>query len=234
MMTKNCLTGLFFIAIVSFLGCSKPKKAEQGEQNHEHHTHDANAHMHQSSTEELIRRFSHPQRDEWQQPNQVLEKMELDSTMTVMDIGTGSGYFSLRLAPMVKKLIAADVEEAFLMHVQKMADSLSLSNIDTMLIPMDGPEQINRPLDRILIVNTYHHISDRVSYFKKLHQWLHEDGILFIVDFRKDINGSDVPGPPEEHKLSREKVWTELDLAGWQNMELDTSTLPYQYIISAQ
>lgn len=233
-MIKNCFTCLLFLSIVAFMSCAKSKKDKGNERHHEATHNDANAHMHQSSTEELIRRFSHPQRDEWQQPNEVLEKMVLDSTMTVMDIGTGSGYFSLRLAPMVKKLIAADVEEAFLRHVEMMADSLSLNNIDTMLIPMDGPEQVNMPLDRILIVNTYHHISNRLDYFKKLHQWMHEDGILFIVDFRKAINGPKIPGPPKEHKLSSDVVLKELALAGWKEIELDTSTLPYQYIVSAR
>ncbi|HKK88263.1 MAG TPA: methyltransferase domain-containing protein [Saprospiraceae bacterium] len=233
-MLKNCLIALFSLGLALFLSCKQQDSSKENGQNAKHPTHDANAHMHQSSTEELIRRFSNPQRDEWQQPIEVLETMVLDSSMAVMDIGTGSGYFSLRLAPMVKKLIAADVEEAFLMHVQKMADSLYLSNIDTMLIPMDGPEHVKTPLDRILIVNTYHHISDRVSYFKKLRKWINEKGILYIVDFRKNINGPDVPGPPKEHKLNHQLVSEELERASWKNIQVDTMTLPYQYIIRAE
>ena len=233
-MLKNCLIALFFLGCALFFSCEKQQSSTEKAQHEKHHTHDANAHMHQSSTEELIRRFSSPERDRWQKPEAVLDQMNLDSSMTIMDIGTGSGYFTLRLAPLVDRVIAADVEEDFLKHVQKMADSLSISNIDTMKIPMDGPEEVKDPLDRVLIVNTYHHIADRVNYFKKLRQWMHENGMLYIVDFRKDINGPDVPGPPEEHKLSREKVRSELKLADWQNIQLDTSTLPYQYIIRAQ
>lgn len=233
-MIKNCFTGLLFLSIVAFMSCAESKKDKGNERHHEPTLHDANAHMHQSSTAELIRRFSSPERNEWQKPNEVLKAMNLDSSMIVMDIGTGSGYFTIRLAPLVEKVIAADVEADFLIHVEMMADSLSLNNIDTMLIPMDGPEHVNVPLDRILIVNTYHHISNRVDYFKKLHQWMHEDGILFIVDFRKDINGPKIPGPPKKHKLRSEVVIEELERAGWEEIELDTSALPYQYIVSAR
>jgi cyclopropane fatty-acyl-phospholipid synthase-like methyltransferase len=234
MMIKNCLSGLFFLAVIAFTGCDEPKKDKPYDKSHMHPDHDANAHMHQSSTKELIKRFSNPDRDQWQKPNDVLRAMKLDSNMTVMDIGCGSGYFSLRLASMVTKVIAADVEEAFLIHVQKMADSLSLNNIDTMKIPLEGPENVKTPLDRLLIVNTYHHISNREDYFHKLRHWMGKDGILFIVDFKKHLNSSEIPGPPKQHKLSSDVVIDELGRAGWQEIEVDTVLLPYQYIVAAR
>jgi cyclopropane fatty-acyl-phospholipid synthase-like methyltransferase len=195
--------------------------------------HDANAHMHRSSHDDLIARFDDPKRDVWQKPKIVLQSMQLDSSMSVMDIGAGSGYFSLRMAPLVKQVIAADVDSSFLRHIGRIVVEKEIKNVDTLLIPFDGPIDEGYEMDRILIVNTYHHIKNRVQYFDRLKSKLDSNGFLFIVDFRKDLNGKHVPGPPEHHKISCKQVLKELQQAGYSNTELDTNSLDFQYIIKA-
>ena len=54
----------------------------------------------------------------------------------------------------------------------------------------------------MLIVNTYHHIDDRVAYFAKLKESLCPQGRLAIVDFKADSP----EGPPPAHRVSAEKV----------------------------
>jgi len=75
-----------------------------GKQHKEHHKNDstkmestkhgkgaANEHMHQSSTEELIKRFESKERDDYQQPEKVLAYLGDLKGKTIIDIGTGSG-----------------------------------------------------------------------------------------------------------------------------------------------
>lgn len=40
--------------------------------------------------------FDDPSRDAWQHPDEVLRALELEPTMTVADVGAGTGYFSAR------------------------------------------------------------------------------------------------------------------------------------------
>ncbi|MGB5320444.1 MAG: hypothetical protein WBN25_15500, partial [Eudoraea sp.] len=54
----------------------------------------ANEQMHQSSTEDLIKRFESPERDAYQKPEKVLEYLGDLNNKSVIDIGAGSGYFS--------------------------------------------------------------------------------------------------------------------------------------------
>ncbi len=55
--------------------------------------------------------FDDPARDEWQQPDRVIEALALSPAMTVADIGAGTGYFSVRLARAVSSgsVIATDI-----------------------------------------------------------------------------------------------------------------------------
>ena len=56
--------------------------------------------------------FDDPARDRWQQPQLVLEALELGPGMVIADIGAGTGYFSVRLARAVPdgQVIATDIE----------------------------------------------------------------------------------------------------------------------------
>ena len=70
-----------------------------------------------------------------------------------------------------------------------------LGTFDDALLP--------EPVDRILMVNTYHHISDRPAYFRRLLPFVRADGRVAIVDFRM---GQIPVGPPEHRRIESEQV----------------------------
>ena len=190
----------------------------------------ANEFMHQSSTEELIKRFESKERDAYQKPEKVMAYLGDLSGKTIMDIGAGSGYFSVKLAKQADKVIAADVNQEFLDHIQKRIEEGGLSNIALRKIPYDSPSLQANEVDMALIVNTYHHIENRSAYFSKVKKGLKEDGALVVIDFFK----TDVPeGPPTAMKISIDKVIAELKAAGYTTFEVEVNVLPYQFIIKA-
>ena len=229
---------LSFLFLVILLSCSSNDQSEKNHSNGDVHTkgHDskANQHMHRhGSIEELIARFDDPERNEWQQPEKVIELMGDLSNKTVLDIGAGSGYFSFRLAKTAKKVLAADVEKKFLQHIQDQIEEKSLENIDTLLIPYDGPDSLSKEINTVIIVNTYHHIEDRITYFTELNKNLPEGAELFVVDFKKNLEEG-APGPPAAIRLSYEEVRQELKKAGFRNFSVDLELLPYQYVLKAE
>ena len=82
-------------------------------------------------------------------------------------------------------------------------------------------------MDHVLLVNTYHHISDRVAYFRALKTQVKKGGQLVIVDY--DPGADPEHGPPPEHRLPLAKVTEELTAAGWQ-LEGTLGLLPHQYV----
>jgi hypothetical protein len=81
----------------------------------------------------------------------------------------------------------------------------------------------------VLIVNTWHHISQRVQYATRLATAVTPNGRLLIVDFKPE---SDI-GPPPQHRLTAQQVIQELTAAGWVATLLEDDALPKQYLIRA-
>ena len=189
--------------------------------------------MNHSEFEALIKRFEDPQREAWQKPDSVIAMLGDLRGATVVDIGSGSGYFAFRLAGKAAKVIAADVDDRFLRYIEarKKQAGISDAKLETRKIPYTAPGLTSREVDAVLMVNTYHHIEDRANYFTKVKRGLKEGGKLVIVDFKP---GNIPVGPPEEMRVAASKAVAELRQAGFGRVSVDSQTLPYQYILVAQ
>lgn len=192
----------------------------------------ANRHMHRVAFDTLVQRFEAPERERWQKPDLVIDRMGDLSGKVVADIGAGTGYFAFRIAQKAKKVIAIDIDERFLNYIeQKNAAREKPLPVETRKVPPDDPQLSKGEADIVLLVDTYHHIENRPEYFARVREKLPPDGLLMIVDFKKE----EMPvGPPMDIKLSPETVVAELKQAGYQSVEVDTQLLPYQYIVTAR
>ena len=220
---------LTFLILIFSISCS------HHDDHHEHHSghkgNHANTHMHRMDFDELVKRFDSPERDAWQKPELVLSAMGNLKGKTVAEIGAGSGYFTFRLAEKSARVIAADVDDRFLKLIEekKKSQPIFSKNIQTLKIPYDSPDLPARQFDKVLIVDTYHHIENRVEYFQKLMKRMKPGTELYIVDFKKKTP----VGPPDSMKLKAEEIQSELSRAGYGNIQIDNNTLPHQYIIKA-
>ena len=213
----------------------KAKTEHQKAHDGQHHSDDsaktANDYMHRSSTDELINRFESPERDAYQKPDTVLAYLGDIEGMKIMDIGSGSGYFSVKLAEQGARVIAADVDEKFQAVIKKRIADNDLKNIELRKIPYDSPDLADGEVDKVIIVNTFHHIENRSDYFAKVKKGIKPDGELVVIDFFK----KEIPvGPPVNHKLDLETVKKELGEAGYTQLDVNVDLLPYQFIIRAK
>lgn len=191
----------------------------------------ANAYMHQSSIEELIQRFESPERDAYQHPGKVLEWLGKIEGKTIIDIGAGTGYFSVKLAERGAKVIAADVDDELLAYLGERISKNDLRNIEVRKVPYDSPGLADGEADVVFLVNTYHHIEGRVEYFAKVRQGMAKGADLVIIDFF----ATDLPvGPPPTHKIPIDQVLAELRQAGFTTFDLEVDLLPYQFLLRAR
>lgn len=124
-------------------------------------------------------------RDQWQQPNRVIASLTLTPGERIADLGAGSGYFTFRLAQAVGPegiVYAIDVDDDMLALIQKKAKEQRAGNIRTVQAKSDDP-RLPENVDLIFTSNTYHHIDDRVVYFKNLQRHLRPGGRVAIIDF---------------------------------------------------
>ena len=123
------------------------------------------------------------------------------------DIGAGTGYFTVRLAKAVPKgrVLAVDVEPAMLAHIGKRVTAAGIDNVVTVQATSASP-QLPARADLVIVVDTYHHLPDRVSYFRELKASLTPAGRIAIIDFRRTHR----TGPPE-FRFDAEQIVAEME-----------------------
>lgn len=193
------------------------------------HNH-SNDHMNQTSFEDLVNRFDSPERDAYQQPEKVLDYIGDVSRKKILDIGAGTGYFSFKLAAKGADVIAGDVDERFQNYIKEQIEEENAPKVALRKLPYDSPALTEKEVDKVIIVNTYHHIEDRIAYFGKVLKGLKEGGELLVIDFKKQ----DGPGPPVKMKMAAAFITKELKKAGFTDFEVNDSLLEHQYIIRAK
>ena len=185
-------------------------------------------HQHRfSDAERWAQIFDDPERDAWQQPRKVIEALDLGADATIADIGAGTGYFAMRLAKQVPRgrVYAVDVEPDMVRYLAERAKREKHENVTAVEGAPNDP-RLPQKVDVVLLVDTYHHIDDRVQYFQKLHGSLKPGGRLAIIDFRMD---SPV-GPPAAVRLAPQNVTAELERAGYK-LAQEHGFLAYQYFL---
>ena len=150
---------------------------------HSHHGH-ANHHMNETSFEDLVKRFDSPERDAYQQPDKVLAYIGDVRGKKILDIGAGTGYFSFKLAAKGAEVIAGDVDDRFQNYIKEKIEKENAPKVILRKLPYDNPALQKQEVDKVLIVNTYHHIEDRINYFGKVREGLRADGELLVIDFK--------------------------------------------------
>ena len=172
--------------------------------------------------------FDSPKRDKWQRPSKVIAALKLKADSLVADIGSGTGYFAVRIAKAIPRghLWGLDVEVDMVRYLRQRAKREQLANLTSLKTSTERAE-LPKAVDRVFICNTYHHLRDRVRYFGRLRRHLRPGARLVIVDFRK---GNIPVGPPERHRIAPQVLDRELVAAGYRKLSLDRRTLPYQYI----
>lgn len=120
-------------------------------------------------------------RDQWQQPDRVVESLQIHPGDQVADIGSGSGYFVFSLAKSVGpdgKVYAVDVDKEMNDLVAERAKKSGIANVEVILAKTDDPSLPRTGVDLIFTSNTYHHIDNRVTYLTNLRKYLRPNGRL--------------------------------------------------------
>lgn len=220
------------------LGLPLHAQAPEVHSGHEHHgqhgqhgEEQPGIHHDFSDAERWHRIFDDPSRDAWQQPRKVVALLDLHPGMTAVDLGAGTGYFLPYLADAVGsegRVLGLDPEATLVEFMARRVAQKGLANVEARQIPFDDPQLADASVDRVLIVDTWHHIDGRSAYATRLARALKPGGRIYVVDFTRDSP----QGPPPEHRLPPEQVVAELEQGGLE-AEVVATDLPYQYVVSA-
>lgn len=184
------------------------------------------------NAEEWAKAFDDPGRDAWQHPDEVVALLEVSAGMTVADVGAGTGYFVGRLVHAAGPggtVIATDLEPDMIRYLGQRAGHEGWKNVHPLQVTADDPGLGKAAVDRILVVDVWHHLGDRRAYAAKLAAALRPGGRIAVVDFDEHARR----GPPPALRLAPAVILDELRSAGL-TAALANETLPEQYVVIAQ
>ena len=159
------------------------------------------------------------ERDHWQQPAEIIAPLELKKGSLVADIGSGAGYFTLKIAPIVGEhgsVFAVDILKEPLAFLWIRALLHHQSNVHIVHGDQDSPHLPEGQIDAVLIANTYHEFVHPRAALNHVFHALHQGGRLVLVD-RGPLAAGHESAEFEErhHEVSPSVVETDLRETGF-------------------
>jgi len=168
-------------------------------------------------------------REKFEQPEKVLDALNIRHGMTVADVGAGNGYFTLRLARRVKdegRVFAVDIQQAMLDLLENNKKREGLKNIELVLGAPTDPRLPSAAVDLALLVDVYHEFQQPEEMVAGIRASLKPDGVLVLVEYRGE--DPSVPIKPE-HKMTVAQVLREIEPMGFR-LRKKLDFLPWQHI----
>lgn len=167
------------------------------------------------------------ERDQWQRPSDVLRALDLRRGNRVVDLGSGAGYFTLKVAPIVGspgKVTAVDVRKFSLFFLRVRAFLRNEHNVEVIVGDQDDPHLPSGNADSVLICNTYHEFRNRQSMLDHTFKALRPGGRLVIVDREPPaVNGAPDESTPHGHEIPAASVESDLRRRGFEILAREES-----------
>ncbi|MFT5352726.1 MAG: ubiquinone/menaquinone biosynthesis C-methylase UbiE, partial [Candidatus Paceibacteria bacterium] len=128
-------------------------------------------------------------------PQKNIEQFHVDPGMSVVDLGSGSGFYSLACARVVGdsgRVISVDINKDLLSKLKKEAEHEGLLSLDIVWGDIDednGSTLSDNIADRVLITNTLFQVEKRENVIKEARRILKKGGSLLVVDWSESFGG---------------------------------------------
>ena len=155
------------------------------------------------------------ERDDAGEPNQLAHLLGIETGMTVADVGAGSGYYVVRLSPIVGsngRIIAEDVVPGYLRGLRKRVRDLGLRNVTVTLGEPHDPRLPTGSVDVAILVHMYHEVTQPYGLLYNLVPALKSGARVGIVD---------AFAPTSEHGTPPDLLRCELAAVGYREVGFD-------------
>ncbi len=168
-------------------------------------------------------------RETEEQPQKLINALNLQPTDIVADIGAGTGYFSFRISPLVAqgKVLAVDIQPEMIEIMEFLKKENKISNVQTILGTETNPNLPESTVDLALMVDAYHEFAYPREMLEGIIQGMKVGGRVVLVEYRKE-NPLIMIKPL--HKMTAAQVKKEMQAVGlvWRETK---DILPQQHLM---
>lgn len=127
-------------------------------------------------------------------PDNNVQQLKLDRGMSVADIGSGIGAYSLAAAKRIGdgKVYAIDVQKELLERLQKEAEEQGINNIEIVWGDAEehqGTRLRDASIDIAIIANTLFQMANKAGLAKETFRILKMGGQVLVVDWSESFGG---------------------------------------------
>jgi ubiquinone/menaquinone biosynthesis C-methylase UbiE len=165
-------------------------------------------------------------RKTWQNRQEIIELLKLKPSYVVADLGCGSGYFTVPISRIVKKIYGIDIQKEMLDYLKQKIQNPKILNIKTLHSKENKIPLQNESIDLLLTVNTLHEFRNRELIINEIRRVIKTKGKVAIVDFKKEETDF---GPPVSIRISKEEA---ISLFEQQDLTvINSHNLKYHYLV---
>jgi len=159
------------------------------------------------------------ERDTWQRSDEIIRQLDLHPGMTVVDLGSGAGYFALKIAPRVApngRILAVDLRRQSLAFLWIRGVLGGHRNLYVIRSQVDNPGLPAGAVDAVLIANTYHELTRPEPNLKALYTSLRPGGRWVVVDRGPRAAGESSAAIAEHHEMPPSVAERQINQQGFQ------------------
>jgi ubiquinone/menaquinone biosynthesis C-methylase UbiE len=171
-----------------------------------------------------------PEREKEEATSKLLPPLKIKAGDTVVDLGAGSGYYTMRLAKLVGaegKVLAVDVQADMLAIIKSKVKKAKVENVEMIQCTESDPKLPKAAVDLILMVDVYHELAHPYEVAQKMVDSLKPGGRLVFVEYR--LEDDNVP-IKLVHKMTEKQVIKEMEPFALRHVETQEH-LPWQHVI---
>lgn len=122
-------------------------------------------------------------------PRHNIEQLGISEGMVIADLGSGSGFYSMEAAKIVKtmgRVYAVDVQKPLLERLKKESQANGLHNIDIVAGDLDrlgGTKLRDNFCDVAIASNVLFMLDDRKTFLSEVKRILKQKGRLLLIDW---------------------------------------------------
>ena len=148
-------------------------------------------------------------------PEVLISQMPIQNNHTLLDVGAGSGFFTLPMAESTSgKVYAMDPDRRMLSIIEEKAKEKGLNNIELIQDYLENLSLQNDSVDFVMASLILHEVSSLSKALTKIYDMLKTEGHLLCLEYEKD--DKIIEGPPVAIRIGSDELERALTLCGFK------------------